>query len=145
MTIKATAIGNLGQDAQLKHLQDGTAILEFSVGTRGEKDRNTQEAKTEWVRCSLWGKRGESLVQYLTKGRYVVVSGTLSVRTYDKDGQTRISVDLKADDVSMGPQPQSSGEQAPQQRQAPPQQQPQYRQPPPQQQAPQGQQRRANF
>lgn len=158
MTIKASVAGNLGGDATLRHLQDGTPILDFSIGAQGDKNRETGEKTTQWVRCSMWGKRGESLAQYLTKGRYVVAFGSLTQQSFTtKEGQARTSLELKIDDVAMGPSPapREDGQQpqAPQQRQAPPQpqaQQTQYRPAPPQQgyqqqAAPQGQQRRANF
>ncbi len=157
MTIKASVAGNLGGDATLRHLQDGTPILDFSIGAKGDKNRETGESTTQWVRCSMWGKRGESLAQYFTKGRYVVAFGSLTQQSFtSKEGQARTSLELKIDDVSMGPSPapREEGQQqaAPQQRQAPPQQgfTPAQRQAPPQQgyqqqAAPQGQQRRANF
>lgn len=86
--IHATAIGNLGRDAELKHIPSGKAVLSFSVAAAGRsKDQTT------WVRCSLWGARGEKLAQHLTKGSRVGVSGTLSTREHD--GKTYVELDVQ--------------------------------------------------
>jgi single-strand DNA-binding protein len=62
--------------------------------------------KTIWFRCSLWGKRAESLNQYLTKGQQVVVIGRLShdegnPRTWIKDGETHASFEMFVSDLKL--------------------------------------------
>jgi single-strand DNA-binding protein len=55
-----------------------------------------------WWRCSLFGKRAESLQQYITKGGSVTVVGTVSEREYtDKDGQQRKSQDVRVQDIAL--------------------------------------------
>ena len=49
----------------------------------------------------MWGKRAEVLTQYLTKGTTVGVFGDLSTRSYEKDGQTRTSIEVRVDDVDL--------------------------------------------
>ena len=86
--ISATVVGNLGRDAELKTVGNGS-VLSFAVASaakvKGEK-------VTTWVSCSLWGSRGESLAQYLTKGTKVAVSGELSMRDSAKTGKTYLEV-----------------------------------------------------
>jgi single-strand DNA-binding protein len=96
--ISTTVAGNLGKDAELRHTPNGDSVCSFSVASnskRGDKDVTT------WVRCSLWGKRGTALMQYLTKGTRVAVSGSLSLREYDKDGEARTSLELNVQDVAL--------------------------------------------
>jgi single-strand DNA-binding protein len=94
-----TLAGNIGNDAELKAIPNGT-VCEFSVAS-SRKDKGGKET-TQWVRCSLFGKRGEALQKYLTKGSRVTVIGELQVRQYDKkDGGTGVSVEIRASEVAL--------------------------------------------
>jgi single-strand DNA-binding protein len=84
-----TITGGLGRDAELKTTQSGDDILSFSVGSsQGYGDKKT----TNWFRCTVWGKRGRSIAQYLTKGTKVTVQGELSIGSYDGKPQFEIRV-----------------------------------------------------
>jgi len=84
-----TVTGGLGRDAELKQTQGGDNILSFSVGSsQGYGEKKT----TNWFRCSVWGKRGVSIAQYLTKGTKVTVQGELSIGEYDGKAQYEIRV-----------------------------------------------------
>lgn len=84
-----TVTGGLGRDAELKTTQSGDDILSFSVGsTQGYGDKKS----TNWFRCTVWGKRGRSIAQYLTKGTKVTVQGELSIGEYDGKPQYEIRV-----------------------------------------------------
>jgi single-strand DNA-binding protein len=89
-----TIAGNIGKDAETRRTQSGDAVTSFSIAV---EDRIPKEKGTIWFRCSLWGKRGESLAQYLTKGSKVAVSGELSIEVYE--GKTNLTV--KADQVTL--------------------------------------------
>ena len=91
-----TIAGQLGKDSELKQVgQD--QVLSFSVA-----DSQGREKPTIWWNCQLWGKRATSLQQYLTKGQAVTVSGSVSQRTYtDKNGQERVSQDVRVNDVAL--------------------------------------------
>ncbi len=82
-----TIAGNLGRDAEVRRTQNGDAVTSFSVGV---KDRIPKEKATIWFLCTIWGKRGETLAAYLTKGAKVVVSGELSTEAYE--GKTNLTV-----------------------------------------------------
>ena len=87
-----TVTGNLGRDAERKAMNDGTAVLKFSVADSQGKDK-----PAIWWNCDLFGKRAESLAQYLVKGQQVTVTGTLSEREYEgKKYQT-----LRVNDVAL--------------------------------------------
>lgn len=92
-----TVAGQLGRDAEIRHLPNGDAVCGFSVADSMGKDKGTI-----WWSCQLYGKRAESLAPYLTKGQSVTVSGTVSEREWtDKDGVKRKSMDVRVNDVAL--------------------------------------------
>lgn len=92
-----TITGNVGKEAVRRSLNDGTAVLSFSVADNQGKDK-----PTIWWNCSLFGKRADALQQYLTKGQQVTVIGTVSEREYtDKDGHQRKSMDVRVNDIAL--------------------------------------------
>jgi len=91
-----TIAGNLGKDAETRYLGDGTPVASFSVADSQGKDK-----PTIWWSCSLFGKRAESLAPYLVKGGQVTVTGTVSEREYEKDGQKRKAMDIRVNDVAL--------------------------------------------
>ena len=91
-----TIAGQLGKDAEVRHLQDGTAVASFSVA-----DSQGREKPTIWWRCGLFGKRAESLAPYLLKGQAVTVSGTVTEREYTKDGATHKAIEIRVQDVAL--------------------------------------------
>jgi single-strand DNA-binding protein len=96
--------GQLGRDAELRYLNNGDAVLGFSVA-----DDQGRDKPTIWWNCSLFGKRAQSLAQYLTKGQKVTVSGTVTEREYtDKDGATKKAQDIRVSDVALQGQKQDA-------------------------------------
>jgi single-strand DNA-binding protein len=92
-----TVAGQLGKDSEVRFLPNGETACSFSVADSQGKDKDTI-----WWACSLYGKRAESLSQYLTKGQAVTVTGTVTQRKYtDKNGQERTSMDLRVNDVAL--------------------------------------------
>ena len=85
--------GRLGRDAELREA-GGTSVCSFTVAV---DYRDGRDKKTNWWRVSLWGKRGEALSQYLTKGTSVTVSGEFSLSEYDGKPQ----LNIRANDVTM--------------------------------------------
>lgn len=107
-----TIAGTAGKDAEVKYLNDGTAIASFSVADSQGKD------KTVWWNCSLFGKRADALAPYILKGTKVTVSGQATEEVWtDKNGQERKSMKVRVNDIAL----QSKAEQ----RQEPQQQAPQ--------------------
>lgn len=84
-----TVSGNLGKDSEFRTTQNGDKVLSFSVGVKqGYGDR----ASTNWFRCSVWGKRAETLGQYLLKGVKVVAQGELTIGEYQGKPQFDVRV-----------------------------------------------------
>lgn len=96
-------VGNLGGDPELRYMQSGTAVCNFSVAaTERWRDRQTgeQQERTTWYRVAVWGAQAENCNTYLAKGRRVLVTGTVSARGYiNNNGEAAASLDLRARDV----------------------------------------------
>ena len=99
---KAILVGNLGRDPELRHTNSGMAVCEFSLATSESwtgKDGQRQE-KTEWHRIIVWGRRGETVAKYLSKGRQVYVEGKIQTREWqDRDGNKRYTTEIVATNV----------------------------------------------
>jgi len=107
-----TLVGRLTRDAELKYINSGEAICHFTIATdsRVKKDGGYVDEPSFWD-VDLWGKRGESINQYLTKGKQVAVSGAARIEKWEKDGQTHIKVKVNATDVQMlGSKPEGEGD-----------------------------------
>jgi len=96
-----TIAGQLGKDAELRYLSNGDPVASFSVADNQGKDNQGKDKPTIWWRCSLFGKRAQSLAEYLVKGQSVTVSGTVTEREYEKDGDTRKAVEVRVNDVAL--------------------------------------------
>lgn len=91
--------GRLGADAELRTTQAGDKVLNFRVAV---KSGHGDGEKTNWVECSLWGKRAESVKDYLKKGFYVNVCGELSIKEYDKkDNTTGYSLAVRVSELDF--------------------------------------------
>lgn len=94
---KVILMGRLGQDPETKHLND-TSVTNFSVATSETwkgKDGEKQE-KTEWSRCVAWGKTGEFIQKYFSKGNMIFLEGKMETRNWeDKDGNKRYTTEVK--------------------------------------------------
>jgi single-strand DNA-binding protein len=101
---KATLIGNLGGDPEMRYTAAGRAFTSFSVAcgrtyTTAEGERKEE---TEWFRVTAWNKLAEICSQYLHKGSKVFVEGRLSSRTWEgQDGQKRFSLEVTADEMQI--------------------------------------------
>lgn len=96
---RVTLIGNIGQAPELRQTPQGTPVCKFSMATtQSYKDKNDNwQDKTEWHNIVLWSRLAERAANYLQKGSKVYVEGSLTTRTYEKDGVTRYFTEVRAD------------------------------------------------
>ncbi|OUR96224.1 single-stranded DNA-binding protein [Halobacteriovorax marinus] len=110
---KVMIIGRLGKDPELKYTPSGAAVCNFSVATSetwADKSGQKQE-KTEWHNIVVWGKLAELCNQYLAKGRQAYVEGSLSTRSWEKDGVKRYSTEINAKTIQfLGGQQANAGQ-----------------------------------
>lgn len=93
-----TIIGNLTKDPETRTTPNGNTVCTFTVAVNRKK---TSEPQTDFFRVNAWGKLGELCARFLNKGRKVAVVGELQARTYESNGQTRLSLDVVADEVEF--------------------------------------------
>jgi len=89
---KVILIGRLTKDPELNHAAgSGTAICKFSLAVT----RPFKKDETDFINCIAFGKTGETIAQYLTKGRQLAVTGNIRTGSYDaKDGTKRYTTDI---------------------------------------------------
>lgn len=86
---KVILVGNLGKDPEVRHLDTGRAVANFSMATSETyKNRNGERVtNTEWHNIVLWSPLAEIAEKYLKKGNQVYIEGKITTRSYDdKDG-----------------------------------------------------------
>ena len=111
----AVIVGRLTRDAELKYTNSGQAVCHFSVATNSRRKKGDQwvEEPSYWD-IDLWGKPGESINQYLVKGKLVAVEGSMRQDKWEQDGQTRTKIQITANTVqllgSQGGQGEASGQ-----------------------------------
>lgn len=93
---KVILLGHLGADPESRYLESGKSVTEFPLATNEKwKDANGQEQKnTEWHRCVVWGKMGETIAQYFKKGNQILIGGKIQYKTYEKDGIKRTAASV---------------------------------------------------
>lgn len=144
--------GHLTRDPELKQTNSGSAILSLSVAVedrRFNRQSQSSETYTNFINCTLFGKRAQSVAQYLHKGSKIAIEGKLHYSSWESNGQRRSKVDVTVDEIEFmdarqAPKQQSQPQQYQQQQYQQPAQQVQYQQPqavqqPVQQQMPQQQ------
>ncbi|KAA1053885.1 single-stranded DNA-binding protein [Azospirillum argentinense] len=103
--------GRLGRDAELRSTQSGDKVLSFAVANDvGYGDSKT----TQWVDCSIWGRRAEALAPVLKKGREVSVAGEVTLREFERrDGTTDKALTVRVLELDLhGGQSQGQGREA---------------------------------
>ena len=94
-------IGNLGTEPELKYTENNTPICTFSMATNESwraKD-GKRHTTTEWHNITVWGKPGEAVSNYLSKGSPVHVEGRIQTNKYEKDGQKHYRTGIVASKV----------------------------------------------
>ncbi len=97
-----TILGRVGTSAELRFTPSGTAVAGFSLASNETwKDGSGQkQERVTWHRCTLWGKAAESLAEYVTKGKMIMVTGTVTARAYmGKNGEAAASLEVKVEQL----------------------------------------------
>ena len=99
-----TIMGRLTRDPELRRTGSGIAVASFTVAVdRDFGGRDGGEKETDFIDCVAWRQTGEFVSKYFTKGRMIVVSGRLQIRSWtDKDGNKRRTAEVVADNVYFG-------------------------------------------
>ena len=97
-------MGRLTRDPELRRTGSGIAVASFTVAVdRDFGSRDGGEKETDFIDCVAWRQTGEFVSKYFTKGRMIVVSGRLQIRSWtDKDGNKRRTAEVVADNCYFG-------------------------------------------
>ena len=101
---KVILLGNLGRDPEVRHLDNGRAVANFSIAT-SETYKNKQGERvtnTEWHNIVLWTPLAEIAEKYLKKGNQVYIEGKLTSRSYeDKEGVTKYITEVVGREMTL--------------------------------------------
>lgn len=101
---KVILVGNLGKDPEVRHLDNGRAVANFSVAT-SETYKNRQGERvttTEWHNIVLWTPLAEVAEKYLKKGSQVYIEGKLTTRSWDdQEGNKRYTTEVVGREMKM--------------------------------------------
>mgnify|MGYP002728988418 FL=1 len=96
--------GNLTRDPDLRSTASGMAVLSLGVAVN-DRRRNQQTGEWEdypnFVDCTMFGTRAESLARFLSKGTKVTIEGKLRWSQWERDGQKRSKLEVVVDDLEF--------------------------------------------
>jgi len=97
MAFNGQLTGNLGRDPELKHLQTGNVVANFTIAVR----QNKKDAPTRWVKVAVWGKAAEYVGNYVKKGDSVVLFGRVEMPEIftRRDGTTGVAEVFTAENI----------------------------------------------
>ena len=102
---QTTLVGNLGNDTEMRYLDNGTPVASFrmAINEKWTAADGTAKESTLWVRVTTWRKLAEIVGQFLVKGSKVMVVGKLKPANafLDKDGKPLASIEITADEVKF--------------------------------------------
>ena len=109
---KVILVGNLGKDPEVRHLDNGRAVANFSIAT-SETYKNKQGERvtnTEWHNVVLWTPLAEIAERFLKKGNQVYIEGKLTTRSWDdQDGNKRYTTEVVGREMTLLGSPQGGG------------------------------------
>ena len=113
MSINRVVIsGNITRDPDLRRTQQGMAILTIGVAVNDRKKNpqtNEWEDRVNFVDCTVFGKRAESLSERLSKGMKVAIEGKLRYSQWEREGQKRSKLEVAVDEIEFMSRNQNQG------------------------------------
>lgn len=97
-------IGNVGREPEVRTTTSGQHVASWSMAVNESwKDSSGQkQEKTEWIKCTAWGRLAEIVAKYVTKGSPLYVSGRMSTRKWQaQDGSDRYTTEIVVSDMQM--------------------------------------------
>jgi single-strand DNA-binding protein len=112
---KVILIGNLGKDPEIRTLDNGNKVANFSIATTesyNDKASGKRVDQTEWHNIVIWGKLADIVEKYMKKGSSGYFEGKLQTKSYEKDGVTRYRTDVVCSQMTMLGGKKQEGQQA---------------------------------
>ncbi|ACV23784.1 Helix-destabilizing protein [Slackia heliotrinireducens] len=119
---KVLITGNLTRDPELRITASGFPILSFGVAVN-DRRKNQQTGAWEdyanFIDCTMFGARAQSVSNFLTKGSKVAIEGKLRWSQWERDGQKRNKIEVIVDEIEFMSSRDGSAPQAPRVQSAP--------------------------
>ena len=117
MSINRVVIsGNLTRDPEVRTTQSGMPVMSLGVAVN-DRRKNNQTGEWEdyanFIDCTMFGTRAQSVSQYLSKGTKVAIEGKLRWSQWERDGQKRSKIEVIVDDLEFMQSRGAGGNQAP--------------------------------
>lgn len=109
---RATLIGNLTRDPELRKIPSGQSVASFSIATNRVYTDSTgaKKEQADYHNIVAWGRLGEICAQYLSKGKKVYIDGRLQTREWEAaDGQKRQRTEIVAENMVLLDRPPVGG------------------------------------
>lgn len=112
MLNSVTIQGRMVRNPELRRTGAGVAVASFTVAVdRDFADNQTGKKETDFIDCVAWRQTGEFVSKYFSKGKMIVVSGRLQIRSWkDKDGNNRRSAEIVANNCYFAESKRENGE-----------------------------------
>ncbi len=101
---KVILVGRVGKEPEVRNLENGAVVANFSMATSETyKDKTTGEKKeiTDWHNIVLWRGLAEITQKYVHKGDMLYIEGKMRTRSWEKDGVTRYTTEVIGDNMTM--------------------------------------------
>jgi len=100
---KVILIGNVGKDPEIRHLDSGVAVANFTLATSESYNAKNGErvTNTEWHNIVMWRGLADVVEKYVKKGSKLFIEGKITSRQYEKDGQTKYFTEIVANNMVM--------------------------------------------
>jgi len=101
---KVILVGTCGKDPETRYTPSGSAVSNISIATNEswtDKQTGQKQERTEWHNVVFFGRLAEIVGEYLKKGSQVYIEGKLKTDSYEKDGTTRYSTKIVANEMQM--------------------------------------------
>ena len=106
-----TLMGRLTKDPELRSTASNVSVTSFSIACERDFKGSNGEKQTDFFECVAWRNTAEYIAQYFTKGRMIIVDGSLQTRTWeDKNGSKHKAVDIIVANAYFGDSKKESDE-----------------------------------
>lgn len=103
MLNRITMTGRMTADPELRKTANDISVTSFSIANQRNYKNADNERDTDFFDVTAWRATAEFVTQYFSKGSLITVDGRLETRRYtDKNGNNRVAVEIKADNVYFG-------------------------------------------
>ena len=89
-----TGIGRLTKDVDMKYTPSGLAVARFTIAINRPFKNQNGEQEVDFINCVAFGKRAETIAQYVRKGHRIGITGSVQTGSYEKEGRTIYTTDI---------------------------------------------------